>query len=157
MAIVTVEDVARAMVADPTRKAQDNFIVYAPEVHFTYNRKTGEEMPVITSPLREVFSCAIGGAALVLGVDEVGLERALARVDRDGVKPRRGKAGYADWEYEEPKTLAPLIIDLNDSSRTSKAAIGERILAQADEKTLKTRLRVAKRRRGFTITPKKAA
>lgn len=158
MAYVTVEEVARAMLADPTKKIQGDLIELDERtVDFKTDPKTYELIPQVTNPEKQVLSCAIGGAALLLELNEATLMRALMGVDKDGVKPRRVPLDRQTWDYVVPETLAQVIIDFNDSSKTSKAAIGKRILEQADEKTLKTRLRVAKKRRKFKITAKGAA
>lgn len=126
---VTVREVAQAMIDDRTPKTTHKYVQQ-------------EVLPGVTmvDPIRlgpVTASCAVGGAAITLGVEWTDLDTELARVPRDGVKPRRGS---------NMSKLVSVITDLNDNTKYSKAEIGRRILAQADEQTLNTQLTLSERK-----------
>lgn len=87
------------------------------------------------------YSCAIGGAALALGVDGNVLFRKLGEVNIDGVKPIENAGVYGAW------TIGEFVYRTNDTKKAdiSKAEIGLRILKTADQKTLDTVLEVPKK------------
>jgi hypothetical protein len=124
---VTVRQVAKAMQEDPTPKTKgtlqedkDQDINYKPQAHQGFTA-----------------SCAIGGAAYVLGVEAQSLLDALGTVDKDGVPTA----------YYGPTTLGHTIWQHNDRTDRPKDAIGTLILETADDKTLNTVLTVRKERR----------
>jgi hypothetical protein len=140
MQLVTVRQVAEKMIEDTTKKARgvlvrkkmrkvwkDGRRYTASGSYETYMYEDKEETGEVAS------SCAIGGAAVLLGVNPASLQIALLKVDRDGVTKRTKAVA---------NRIGHVIIDYNDSTGTSKADIGRHILSQADEKTLNTVLEV---------------
>jgi hypothetical protein len=107
---VTVRQVAEAMVADETPKITMDFF-------------DGDGA-----------SCAVGGAANVLGVYPFSLLRELNDIPKDGVPDYKGDERY-QW-------LGDVITRWNDSTDTPKNEIGRIILDNADEETLNTELHV---------------
>src|SRR5688572_29952108 len=73
--------------------------------------------------------CAIGGAAHELGLEPGSLGTALINVPRDGVTPV-----INSWA----SNLFQVIASANDWTQMTKVEIGQKILDEADEKTLNT-------------------
>lgn len=144
---VTVRQVAEAMVIDDTPKVRGSLIIARDDNGGEVLNKDGYYN--FSDPRARILSCAVGGAAVTLGLDPDSLAGALVKVDRDGVP--------AGNPYITSETLYEAVYGWNDSTlhNVSKAEIGRIVLDNADEATLNTVLRVRKETRKRLLALKK--
>jgi len=146
-----MRDIASAMLRDTTRKSEGLFRQErTTESLRRYQNLVDKGKEVEYDEMYAGFtaSCAMGGAAFVLGLDGFDLERQLMTdgPDHDGVPVNPMTS--LDTSDDRDLTIGAVIADWNDDTEKSKAAIGKMILKKASEELLSTKfkIKVAKKR-----------